>query len=97
MGIGTLYLTATLVVSTYLRSYIGQKMWRTIHFGGFAAWFMALAHGLSAGSDTDLVWIQYLYLVTAALVTLVLIFRIIAPSNRQRAPGGPATSPPIAA
>jgi predicted ferric reductase len=97
MGVSALYLTATLVVSTYLRSYIGQRMWRTIHYGGFAAWFMAMAHGLSAGSDTDLVWVQYLYLVTAAAVILVLIFRILAPSNRQRAPGGPAKSPPIVA
>jgi predicted ferric reductase len=97
MGIGALYLTAMLVVSTYLRSYIGQRAWRTIHYGGFAAWFMALAHGLSAGSDTDLAWVQYLYLGTAAAVIVVLIFRVLAPSNKRRAPGGSITSLPIAA
>jgi predicted ferric reductase len=93
MGIGALYLTATLVISTYYRSSIGQTMWRTIHYGGFAAWFMALGHGLSAGSDTDLAWVQYVYLLTAAAVTLVLIFRILAPSGRRKAPDRPATSP----
>jgi predicted ferric reductase len=87
LGIGSLYLLALLTASSYVRARIGQKTWRAIHYGGFLAWVMALGHGLSAGSDTDSVWVQYLYLGTGSLVGFLTLFRLL------EVPGRPATEP----
>jgi sulfoxide reductase heme-binding subunit YedZ len=77
LGTVSLYLIALLTVSSYVRGRIGQKAWRAIHYGGFIAWAMALGHGLLAGSDTGVAWVQYLYLATGSIVVFLALFRLI--------------------
>jgi predicted ferric reductase len=83
LGIGAFYITLIVTVTSYIRPQIGQKAWRAIHYSSFAAWGFAALHGLTAGSDTGEVWVQYLYLGTAALVVLITTFRFLAPRGRQ--------------
>jgi predicted ferric reductase len=86
-ALGTLsfYLIGLLIVSSYMRGRIGQRAWRAIHFGGFAGWVMALAHGVAAGSDTGAPWVQYMYLATAGVVLFLTLFRIIEEPARPPA------------
>jgi len=83
LGIGAFYIMLIVTLTSYIRPQIGQKAWRAIHYSSFAAWGFAVVHGLTAGSDTGEVWVQYLYLVTAALVILITTFRFLAPRGRQ--------------
>lgn len=80
LGTLSLYLIVILVLSSYARKTIGQKVWRIIHYGGFAGWVMALAHGIAAGSDTTDIWVQYFYLITGSATLLLIVFRILTSS-----------------
>jgi sulfoxide reductase heme-binding subunit YedZ len=95
LGTIGLYLLALLVFSSYVRSLIGQKAWRAIHYSAFLGWIVALVHGIGAGSDSTVAWVQYLYLATGVLVGFLTIFRILeglpAPLPRRPA-SNPAAS-----
>lgn len=82
LGSVSMYLTLGLAASSYVRSAIGYRTWRTIHYAGFAGWAIALVHGVSAGSDSGLLAVQYLYLVAGASVVFLVLFRVLAPSER---------------
>jgi predicted ferric reductase len=83
LGIGAFYISAIVTLTSYLRTQIGQRAWRIVHYSAFAAWGFAAVHGITAGSDTGEVWVQYLYLVTVALVVMITTFRFLAPRGRQ--------------
>jgi predicted ferric reductase len=74
LGIIAFYMILTVVASSYLRSHIGYRLWRAIHYLSFGAYLLALAHGLLAGTDTGERWAQALYWSTGGLV-LILIFQ----------------------
>ncbi len=86
LGLGTLafYLIFLLIVTSYARQQIGQRAWRLIHYAGFLGWALAMVHGITAGSDTREAWVQYLYLLTAAVTGLLIMFRVLAPSRRRQ-------------
>lgn len=86
LGIVAFYLMALLVLSSWLRPVIGQRAWRAIHYGGFVCWVMALGHGIFSGTDTSAVWVQWLYLVSAASVGLLIVFRALTARNRTQSP-----------
>jgi predicted ferric reductase len=79
LGILGLYLMVALTVSTYARNIIGQKAWRMLHYASFLAWLAAILHGVSAGSDTGLPAVQWLYWVLAGSVVLATTYRILLP------------------
>jgi sulfoxide reductase heme-binding subunit YedZ len=45
------WLSLMLAVSFRLRKWIGQRGWRRLHYASFAAFGLALAHALTAGTD----------------------------------------------
>jgi predicted ferric reductase len=97
LGIVGFYLMAVLTLSSWLRPVIGQKTWRTIHYGGFACWVAALAHGVFAGSDTSVAWVQWMYVVSAAAVGALIAFRVLtATRSRAQFPLGRVASNPSA-
>jgi sulfoxide reductase heme-binding subunit YedZ len=84
MGSVSMWLVGLLVVSSWARSAIGYKTWRAIHFSGFAAWVLAVGHGITAGADSGEAWVQYLYLGSGALVGLLCVFRFLDPQPEKR-------------
>lgn len=64
-GVVAGWLSLMLAVSFRLRKWIGQRGWRRLHYAGFAAFGLALAHALTAG--TDLVGIRGPILAAIAL------------------------------
>lgn len=85
LGTLSLHLSILLIATSYIRQSMGQKAWRLIHYSGFAGWAFALLHGIASGSDSGLPWVQYLYLISGAVVGFLTIFRLLAPSGRQAA------------
>ncbi len=77
LGLGqlALYGMAILVGSFYVRKRIGQRGWRLIHFGSFAAFGLALLHGLVAGSDHRTMLVG---LLPASVVLFFGIYRTLA-------------------
>ncbi len=93
LGIVTAYGLIGISLSFALRTWIGNKHWRALHYLTFGFWVTALAHGIGAGTDTGTVWAAAMYLLTATSVVLLLSYRILR--RDQRAPAGRPASRPL--
>jgi len=67
-GVG-MYLIAAIVATSLLRPYIGRRTWRLVHWATYAAWPIALVHGMGTGTDTGAPW---MWLIDAGCVAAVL-------------------------
>jgi len=79
VGLGQLGLYAWLILvgSFYIRKHIGQKIWRALHFVSCAAYLGALVHGLAAGTDTGISWVQAFYWLTGGSFLFLFMYRIV--------------------
>lgn len=86
LGVLAFYLFVALIASFYMRKRIGQKTWRSLHYTSYLGFLIALLHGLMAGSDSDTIVMQIIYLVTGGVAIFLVLFRMLAYSPRiQRA------------
>lgn len=101
LGLGgvSMYLIAAIIVTSMLRPHFGRRTWRVIHWLTYAAWPMALIHGIGTGSDTGTLWMWVLDAVclftvlgavawraTAADAALVTRESALPPPASQRIP-----------
>ena len=79
VGIGQLafYMWVILIFSFYVKKIIGRKIWRGLHYLGFAAFFAGMAHGITSGSDSSMPLMQMIYWFSAASVLFLTIYRIL--------------------
>jgi len=79
VGIGQVgfYLWVIVALSFYIRSAIGQKTWRVLHYASFAMYLMGLFHGLFSGTDTNLPWAQNFYWITGGILLFLFFARVI--------------------
>jgi predicted ferric reductase len=79
VGLGQLgfYTWALVTASFYVRKYIGQGTWRTLHYVSFFTYMAAMFHGISSGTDTSLTWVQGFYWLTGASLLFVFIARVV--------------------
>ena len=54
LGLGAVAfdLLLALIVTSLLRARVGLRLWRAVHWLAYAAWPLALVHGLGTGSDS---------------------------------------------
>jgi methionine sulfoxide reductase heme-binding subunit len=78
LGLGSiaLYLILALVVTSLLRTVIGLRVWRFVHWAAYACWPIAMAHGMGTGSDFGLTWMDALDVVCAAAVATAVVLRL---------------------
>jgi methionine sulfoxide reductase heme-binding subunit len=101
IGLGTLAadLGAAVLLTSMLRSRIGWRWWRAVHWLAYLAWPVAFWHALTAGGDLRSGWAAAVGWVSAALVLAGLLARLattrrwwaraVAPARRgQRAAAG---------
>jgi hypothetical protein len=89
LGIVSAYLAAALWATNWLQHRIGYRWWRRLHYGTFAVYLGATAHGLGSGSDTSWAWSRAIYLLSLALVGGLLVVRLPT-RNRAARPASPA-------
>jgi predicted ferric reductase len=79
VGIGQIgfYLWLIVTLSFYVRSKIGQKTWRAIHYLSFAMYMMGLLHGLFSGTDSTANWAQWYYWISGGSLLFLLVHRIV--------------------
>lgn len=93
LGIIAAFLFLLVSVSSALRWVTGFTVWRLLHWLSFPLYFLALAHGIGAGSDTRHLWTITLYALTASTVLFMAIYRMTAqrgPSAHQEEPNARA-------
>jgi len=79
VGIGQVgfYIWLIVNLSFYVRSSIGPKTWRVLHYLSFGMYVMGLLHGLFSGTDTAANWAQWYYWISGGSLLFLLIYRII--------------------
>jgi sulfoxide reductase heme-binding subunit YedZ len=77
-GFGTLALDliVALVVTSLLRHRIGLRGWRAVHWLAYAAWPVALLHGLGNGTDAGQLWLRATAAACVAVVLAALPWRV---------------------
>ncbi|MCC7090130.1 MAG: ferric reductase-like transmembrane domain-containing protein, partial [Dehalococcoidia bacterium] len=95
VGVGVIagWLVAITTASFWMRSRIGQKRWRTLHYVTFLAYVAGLGHGVFAGTDTQLPVVYWGYILSLATVTALTTLRIAGYKKaiRRAAPARPST------
>jgi hypothetical protein len=86
-GLGTLalYGTGLVIITAYLAKKLGYKVWRSVHYLTFGIFGLSLAHGIMAGSDTDGLWMQAIYLGSGLIVAALTGLRFAGKPEPARA------------
>ena len=79
VGIGQIgfYVWLIVALSFYVRSSIGQKTWRVIHYLSFGMYMMGLIHGLFSGTDTASNWASWYYWISSGSLLFLFLYRIV--------------------
>ncbi|MEI7849307.1 MAG: hypothetical protein WCK35_26145 [Chloroflexota bacterium] len=95
VGLGQVgfYVWLMVALSFYVRSRIGSKVWRTLHYISFLCYCVALYHGISSGTDTKELWAQVYYWISGASLLFLLMQRIIVSTLAKAAKPAPRSIP----
>lgn len=80
LGLGALAfdLILALIVTSLIRVRLGLRLWRSVHWLAYAAWPVAVLHGLGTGTDASQRWMQLFTLTCIGLVGLAGLRRLMA-------------------
>jgi hypothetical protein len=89
LGFGALAfdLLLAVAITSLLKRRIGQRRWRAVHWLAYAAWPVALLHGLGIGSDIRSAWLLALVAVCVVAVWIAVLIRVSAALPRPRVAG----------
>ena len=78
LGLGTVAfdLLLALIITSLLRERIGYPIWRAVHWAAYAAWPVALMHGLGTGSDTKVRWAVFVNVGCLVAVMAAVLVRV---------------------
>ena len=82
-GAVALDLIVALVATSLLRTRLGYRTWRLVHWTAYACWPFAVIHGLGTGTDTSRGWALAVNLVAVAVVLAAVAWRISAGREPQ--------------
>jgi predicted ferric reductase len=79
VGLGVLgfYLSLLVTITFYLRKKIGQKKFKAIHTLSLLGYLGVVLHAFFAGSDSSLLGVQLIYIVTFMLVVFLTSYWLI--------------------
>ncbi|HEY5184377.1 MAG TPA: ferric reductase-like transmembrane domain-containing protein [Actinomycetes bacterium] len=79
LGLGALAfdLILALIVTSLIRVRLGLRIWRSVHWLAYAAWPVAVLHGLGTGTDASQRWMQLFTLTCIGLVGLAGLRRLV--------------------
>ena len=79
LGLGAIAadLLVVLVATSLVRSRLGHRFWRLVHWAAYACWPIALAHGLGIGTDRKTVWVFAMTIACAAAVAAATTWRLV--------------------
>ncbi len=91
IGVFAMYLALLVTVTFYLRSRIGMKTFKVIHYFSLVSFLGAAIHGFFSGTDSSLFAVQALYLSTFMVVVFFTAYWIINGISQSRRKAAPAT------
>jgi hypothetical protein len=86
LGFGALAFDMLLAVTitSLLKKRIAPRTWRTVHWLSYAAWPVAVVHGLGTGSDVRAGWLLAITLACAAAVWIAVFVRVMSAASGPR-------------
>jgi hypothetical protein len=98
LGSIAVYLLVAVAATGFLRARMSRSprwtaAWRGIHGAAYAAWAMAMLHGLRSGTDSGVTWVRWIYVCCAAAVAGCVAVRLLAGGATRSTP---ASSTPAA-
>ena len=95
IGLGTVAadLGAAVLLTSVVRSRLGFRSWRAVHWLAYLGLTAAFMHTLTAGNDMRTGWVAVLVLGCAATVTIAMFARLVTARHRPRAAASPAEFP----
>lgn len=88
LGAGALALDLLLllVVTSLLRDRIPHRLWRGLHWTGYLAWAVSVAHAFGIGTDAGSTWGRQLGLGCVGLLALAVTARVVTDVRSGRDP-----------
>jgi methionine sulfoxide reductase heme-binding subunit len=79
IGLGTLAvdLGAAVLLTSALRSRLGFRLWRAVHWLAYLAWPTAFVHALTAGNDMRTGWVAATVWGSAAVLAVAVLARLV--------------------
>src|SRR3982074_2592137 len=83
LGLGTVALELMLAIAatSLLRTVIGQRAWRAVHWLAHACWPGAIVHGLGTGTDAGSLWMSAMTVACVAAVLAAAAWRLLSPGD----------------
>jgi methionine sulfoxide reductase heme-binding subunit len=78
LGATAFDLLLAVAVTSLARDRLGHRTWRAVHWLVYAAWPVAVVHGLGTGSDVRQGWMTIVYLACGAAVAAAVLVRMVA-------------------
>ena len=80
VGLGSVAfdLLLAITITSLLRTRLGFRSWRAVHWLGYLAWPVAVAHGIGNGTDHFTVWMLAIDAVCVAMVLSALAVRVVS-------------------
>jgi predicted ferric reductase len=99
VGLGQVgfYVWLLVALSFYVRSKIGPKAWRAIHYISFLSYCVALYHGIASGTDTKMLWAQNYYWISGGSLLFLLMYRIVVTATAKMSKPAPRPLPAVVA
>lgn len=81
LGLGTVSfeLLLAVLVTSLTRRWIGQRLWRGVHWLAYASWPVAVLHSIGTGTDSSSVWLMPIYAACIMAVLVAASWRLFAP------------------
>lgn len=76
LGTISLYIMAILIVTSYARNYISQKLWRLIHFLNIALYIFSVIHALYLGTDLKSGLLREIFIWANGFLFLLLAYNM---------------------
>ena len=77
LGAVALDLLLALVATSLVRTRLGHRAWRRVHWLAYACWPVAVAHGLGIGTDRSTTWVIALSAACVLAVLATAAWRLI--------------------
>jgi len=81
VGLGTIAMELIVAVAatSVVRRWLGRTAWRAVHWLAYAAWPVALVHGIGAGTDGTSDWMIAIDVLCAGAVLTAVAGRLLGP------------------
>lgn len=78
LGAAASDLMIAVTITSLARAQVGHRLWRAVHWSSYAAWPLAMLHGIGAGTDSSAMWMIALDVICIGAVLCAVAFRAVA-------------------